>query len=559
MSTYRPIHSTLSVLSTLAFIVLLNARCNFPLPQDCEVIENGKIDLNRQTSCITSVNEIVDALKEDSDFGLAEGPQGERGERGARGPQGAQGPQGLQGEKGERGDPGPTIDNPEEIADALKNDPAFLESVMGESGTSDHGELEGLTDDDHPQYVMQNEVDSIVEEMLADGSVTNAKIVSVTPSKITPQGIGSGFDADTVDGLHASEIATNNNVWQLEGNTGTTPGMDVLGTTDNQSLEIVVNDLRALLLEPNVTSPNIIGGYQNNSASASVVGASIGGGGASGAVNKITGNFGTIAGGQNNSAATYGSVGGGIANKATGDRSSVGGGTSNTASSSHATVAGGDGNSASGASYTTIGGGKLNSASGQSATVPGGENNTASGSYSLAAGRTAQANHRGSFVWGDSEGTSISSSANDQWTVRAQGGFRFFTNDSATTGVQLSAGSGSWSSLSDRNAKENIQHVNPREILNSLIRLPIARWSYKSEGTKVQHLGPMAQDFYGAFGVGTDDRHITTIDADGVALAAIQGLHETVMEQKGLIEKQNERISDLEKRLTALEQATSKP
>ncbi len=558
MFTRRPFHSRLSVLSTFAFFVLLSARCDFPPPQDCEVIENGKIDLNRQTSCISSVDEIVDALKEDSDFSFAEGPQGEQGEQGDRGPRGEPGSQGIQGEKGEKGDPGPPIDNPEEIADALKNDPAFLESVIGESGTSDHGQLQGLTDDDHPQYVMQNEMDSIVEDMLVDGSVTNAKIVSVSQSKITPQGIGSGLDADTVDGMHASEIATNNNVWQLDGNSGTTPGMDVLGTTDNNSLEIVVNDLRVLLLDPNVTSPNIIGGYQSNSASASVVGASIGGGGTSGAVNTITGNFGTIAGGQNNTAGVYGSVGGGIANQATGDRSSVGGGTSNTASSSHATVAGGDGNIATGASYTTVGGGKQNSASGQSATVPGGEDNTASGIYSFAAGRTAQATHKGSFVWGDSEGASISSSANDQWTVRAQGGFRFFTNDSSTTGVQLTAGSGSWSSLSDRNAKENIQVVNPREILKSLIRLPIARWNYKSERSGIKHLGPMAQDFYAAFGVGADDRHITAIDADGVALAAIQGLHETVLEQKRLSERQNDRISSLEKRLTELEKADAK-
>jgi len=41
----------------------------------------------------------------------------------------------------------------------------------------------------------------------------------------------------------------------------------------------------------------------------------------------------------------------------------------------------------------------------------------------------------------------------------------------------------------------------------------------------VRHVGPMAQDFYVAFGVGADDKHITSIDEDGVALAAIKALH----------------------------------
>jgi hypothetical protein len=54
--------------------------------------------------------------------------------------------------------------------------------------------------------------------------------------------------------------------------------------------------------------------------------------------------------------------------------------------------------------------------------------------------------------------------------------------------------------------------------------LPTSSWQYKSE-RGVRHIGPMAQDFYAAFGVGTDDRHITSIDEEGVALAAIKALH----------------------------------
>jgi hypothetical protein len=61
----------------------------------------------------------------------------------------------------------------------------------------------------------------------------------------------------------------------------------------------------------------------------------------------------------------------------------------------------------------------------------------------------------------------------------------------------------------------------------------------------------MAQDFYAAFGVGEDDRHISTVDADGVALAAIQGLYQ-------LMQEQNAQIVALEARVAALEQASKR-
>ncbi|HEX7653611.1 MAG TPA: hypothetical protein VF607_08895, partial [Verrucomicrobiae bacterium] len=51
------------------------------------------------------------------------------------------------------------------------------------------------------------------------------------------------------------------------------------------------------------------------------------------------------------------------------------------------------------------------------------------------------------------------------------------------------------------------------------------QWSYKKD-TGVRHLGPMAQDFHAAFAVGSDERHIASLDEDGVALAAIQGLNQ---------------------------------
>jgi hypothetical protein len=87
---------------------------------------------------------------------------------------------------------------------------------------------------------------------------------------------------------------------------------------------------------------------------------------------------------------------------------------------------------------------------------------------------------------------------------------------------------------SDRGLKERFEAVDPRAILARVLALPIERWSYKGEPAR--HLGPMAQDFTAAFGLGADDRHIFPLDAAGVALAAIQGLHDLVRAQSARLE-----------------------
>ncbi|HXJ79307.1 MAG TPA: tail fiber domain-containing protein [Candidatus Methylomirabilis sp.] len=83
---------------------------------------------------------------------------------------------------------------------------------------------------------------------------------------------------------------------------------------------------------------------------------------------------------------------------------------------------------------------------------------------------------------------------------------------------------------SDRNRKEGIADVDSGVILEQVARLPITTWRYKGEA--VRHIGPMAQDFAAAFQVGPDDRHIDLIDANGVALAAIQALTRRVEAQE---------------------------
>lgn len=107
---------------------------------------------------------------------------------------------------------------------------------------------------------------------------------------------------------------------------------------------------------------------------------------------------------------------------------------------------------------------------------------------------------------------------------------------------------GTFVSASDRARKENFQPVDPAAVLEKVAALPISEWNYKEDPAS-RHVGPMAQDFHAAFGVGPDDQHIATVDADGVALAAIQGLHRKVEEQAAALRARDERIARLETEL----------
>ena len=106
-------------------------------------------------------------------------------------------------------------------------------------------------------------------------------------------------------------------------------------------------------------------------------------------------------------------------------------------------------------------------------------------------------------------------------------------------------------SSSDRAAKENFQPVNPGEVLDKVAALPLSQWNFK-EDPAAHHIGPAAQDFHAAFGLnGADDKHIATVDADGVALAAIQGLNQK-------LEEQRQENGELKRRLAQLEQLVLK-
>jgi hypothetical protein len=277
-------------------------------------------------------------------------------------------------------------------------------------------------------------------------------------------------------------------------------------------------------------SGTTVGGGQNNFARGMF--ATIAGGGFTTLAdsNSALGDFSFIGGGDANLASAYAAtVGGGEGNHATGGSSVIAGGAENDASGNRSTIAGGRYNHARGDHSVIAGGGgdtpvDSNSARGIASTILGGRRNETTGRFSCAAGYRAKANHDGAFVWADSTGADFTSTAADQFNVRASGGTRIFTNAATTLGAQLAPNATAWSTLSDSTKKIRYGRLDTKEILEKLSRIPLERWSYKDDPNHVNHAGPMAQDFYAAFGLGESDTTISTLDPDGIALAAIQEL-----------------------------------
>ncbi|MDM8562879.1 tail fiber domain-containing protein, partial [Candidatus Marithioploca araucensis] len=371
------------------------------------------------------------------------------------------------------------------------------------------------------------------------------------------------------NGTTAQEIC-----WGFTGNNSLVEGINFLGNTDNVPLNFRVFNERVLRIEHTGTadnSPNIIGGYSGNNVTSGKKGAFIGGGGQSGSVNSVTANYGTVAGGSGNTASgNHSTVAGGIDNTASGNHSFAVG-LNNTASGNHSFAAGKENNVneinsfaagrnnivegnhsfAAGRENNVVGNnsfaaGRENQANGNNSFAAGRENH-ANGNNSFAAGRMAKidTSHVGSFLFADSTNADFNSAAANEFAVRAKGGVRFITNSGGTTGATLAAGSSAWAAVSDRNKKENFASVDGREILEKVAAMPIETWNYKTQDDDIRHIGPMAQDFRAAFSLGTDDKTITTVDADGVALSAIQGLYQLVQEQRAALEAQKAEIEAL--------------
>ncbi len=260
---------------------------------------------------------------------------------------------------------------------------------------------------------------------------------------------------------------------------------------------------------------------------------------------------------------------GGEDNAVDADYASVVGGLNNQVASAghYASVVGGSDNIAGPGDYSFVGGGRFNEAQGTYSGVLCGYDNTSDGNSSIAGGVNTTVNGEKSFGYGSdltlnsdsafafSDGSApltINSDKTFSCMATGTGGLtdavRFWTSSDLSNGLRLLSGGSNWISVSDSTKKRNIRPVNTSEILTKVEQLPIKQWSYKSQDPSVEHVGPMAQDFWKAFHLGGDSLGIGTIDPAGVALAAIQELA-----------KQNQqkdtKIADLEARVRQIEAA----
>ena len=198
-------------------------------------------------------------------------------------------------------------------------------------------------------------------------------------------------------------------------------------------------------------------------------------------------------------------------------------------------------------SYSTLSGGRSNQARASFSVISGGEANVVTGSYgaiaggygcqatnyAFAAGMRSKATNTGSFVWCGQDGLDTTSTNNNSFTVRCQGGARFLTTSAQTpaalVGVTLAGGATAWAVLSDSNAKTGFQPIRQREVLSKVAALPVRAWEYKHDPGR-RYLGPTSQDFRASFGLG-NDTSINTLDADGVLFASVQGLVQELEER----------------------------
>ncbi len=345
----------------------------------------------------------------------------------------------------------------------------------------------------------------------------------------------------------------------------------------------------------------VIGGGFGNAVGTNV--ATVGGG----EKNTNNGYASTIGGGQKNTALDeLSTVGGGFQNSASGTSSTVSGGQGNTASGSFSTVAGGLGNTASGDSSFAAGRraaanhdgcfvwADATDAAFQSADsnqflvranfvginrstpvdpfevfgVQAPQTNDYGGMYVRTSGRAAKPFYGylvaegaiGGFAW-----TYVDGSDGNKWKLNVNDGDRVTVTTAGRVGIgtnapshplQMASGAhvtaaGVWTDVSDEASKENFRPVDSREVLAKVAALPVTKWNHRAE-PGVDRIGPTAQDFHAAFGLGAGDKHISTLDAGGVALAAVKGLIEELQERDAEIEGLKLELREIRERLSNL-------
>jgi len=294
---------------------------------------------------------------------------------------------------------------------------------------------------------------------------------------------------------------------------------------------------------------SMVGGGSGNTSSAA--GAIISGGVGNIASSDMT----TISGGDGNTASgAYSTIGGGYHNRATVNYATVAGGQSNQATDYWATIGGGEENMAM-RQFSTIGGGSGNTVNGYASTISGGYSNEILGSYSCIPGGYLSSIGTGadySMAFGRSVtcndnycvaffGDGYPGSININRSVYSASIYPLIIgNDAADgNGAYLTPG-GTWTNGSSRTFKENFTPFDGAELLRKISALSVTTYNYK--GTTEKHVGPVAEEFVGAFDTGViresdgkrDDMYLSSGDVAGVALAGVQELLKKIedLEQK---------------------------
>jgi hypothetical protein len=360
---------------------------------------------------------------------------------------------------------------------------------------------------------------------------------------------------------------------------------------------------------------SFVGGGYGNGASGN--GAFVGGGGSNVGGNHAAGDASVVVGGEFNTAGGTGSfvggggydgnfltangnsasggasvIAGGLGNSASGNESAIGGGVNNHATNSSATVPGGRNNIAGGQYSFAAGNGaqavndgtfvwadsqapvfastandqfliRAQGGVGINMNNPGGASFYAQGNrtggWQNSVGWFENTNRSASAApalrivcdGGTNLDGALSVSSNGKGLIAEFGNAANFVVTITNDGTIYSKG---LALTSDRNAKENFTLLNPKAVLAKVVSLPVTQWNYKDDAADKKHIGPVAQDFYAAFGLdGVDDKHISVVDEGGVALAAVQGLNEKLEDKDAVIQKQGAEISELKARLAALE------
>ena len=255
---------------------------------------------------------------------------------------------------------------------------------------------------------------------------------------------------------------------------------------------------------------------------------------ASGSGTTASGDFSTAMG-QGTRAIGSASTATGINTRASGQASiAMGDGTT---ASSRASTAMGEFTTASGVRSTAMGSSTIasgtNALAGGSAAQAGGatalafgDNVRADGAGSVALGSFAAAIADGSFAFSDRSQPGVLHAAIDRnsFTVRATGGVTFQTGLATNLGVRLASNGSQWLALSDVRTKHDFRELDGDDVLARIAAMPVTEWSYKAQDGGIRHIGPTAQDFHAAFGLGEDPLRIGTLDADGVALAGVKAV-----------------------------------